>query len=496
MVKIGSNQMVQRALSEVRQSSEDISKSVSKLSSGKRVENAHDDAASLAIGSRLKSEKIALSTSITNARQISSALQLADGAMARIQDITTRMRSLAVSAGSGHLDTADRQLLDVEYQKLASELDRIAKDTKFSGKQIVGATNEKFNVTGDFIPGQNGVINLVARQFDTNPPGKGGNGQMDFSVEYSVSAPTGTNSQSFTAPSNFNVPSTSVAQTPAIGTAPSASAVSGYNVPSSSASTNPVTTSYSNYGQPTAFSFTIDGVEATNTNNSVQFTQTINANDLTSLGTPNASIDNGMILRFSDPTVAGAISDYTEENAEIILTLGDDFALNPQPALIVNPPTAVIPPTTFTYNSEFSIGEDEEGGFTDLTTKVGSGISPTDDHISVLSLGATLETLALVGHDIKTAANADLAMLAIDMARDFIMENRAELGSGASRMEYAARNLSTTIENTEAARSRITDLDVAREVTRFTSQQIKIQSGLAITAQASDLQRVALQLFT
>lgn len=87
-------------------------------------------------------------------------------------------------------------------------------------------------------------------------------------------------------------------------------------------------------------------------------------------------------------------------------------------------------------------------------------------------------------------------MVAIDMARDFIMENRAELGSGASRMEYAARNLATTIENTEAARSRITDLDVAREVTQFTSQQIKIQSGLAITAQASDLQRVALQLFT
>ena len=75
--------------------------SLSKLSSGSRVVSAKDDAASLAVGSRLNAEVVGLKQAAVNAGQAISMLQIADGAMAKVNDILVRMKSLAVQAGSG-----------------------------------------------------------------------------------------------------------------------------------------------------------------------------------------------------------------------------------------------------------------------------------------------------------------------------------------------------------------------------------------------------------
>ena len=81
----------------------DLTDSLSKLSSGTRVVSAKDDAASLAIGSRLMAETTALRQAQVNAGQAVSMLQVADGAMARTHDILMRLKTLAVQAGSGQL---------------------------------------------------------------------------------------------------------------------------------------------------------------------------------------------------------------------------------------------------------------------------------------------------------------------------------------------------------------------------------------------------------
>ncbi len=101
-------------------SDRDVSSSLAKLSSGSRVVSAKDDAASLAIGSRLNAEVQAQKQAMVNAGQASSMLQIADGAMAKVNDILVRMKTLAVQSGSGQLGSTERTLLDTEFQALIS----------------------------------------------------------------------------------------------------------------------------------------------------------------------------------------------------------------------------------------------------------------------------------------------------------------------------------------------------------------------------------------
>jgi flagellin len=122
------------------QSDMQATQSLAKLSAGTRVLSAKDDAAALAIGSRLSAEVQALRQASVNAGQGISMLQIADGAMARVSDILMRMKTLAVQAGSGQLSSTERGMLDTEYQNLISEIDRIASDTEFNGVKMVNGS--------------------------------------------------------------------------------------------------------------------------------------------------------------------------------------------------------------------------------------------------------------------------------------------------------------------------------------------------------------------
>ena len=136
--------------------------SVAKLSAGKRVLAAKDDAASLAIGSRLSAEVAGLKQAGVNAGQASSMLQIADGAMDKVNDILTRMKTLSVQSGSGQLSDTERGMLDTEFQSLKSEIDRIAEDTEFNGTQLVAgeiAVTTAGGVTG-------GVEGVTLRGFE------------------------------------------------------------------------------------------------------------------------------------------------------------------------------------------------------------------------------------------------------------------------------------------------------------------------------------------
>ena len=92
------------------------SNSLAKLSIGKRVVSARDDAASMAIGSRMQSEVMGLKQAVINAGQANSMLQIADGAMSTLSDILTRMKVLSIQASSGNLGATEREFLDVEFQ--------------------------------------------------------------------------------------------------------------------------------------------------------------------------------------------------------------------------------------------------------------------------------------------------------------------------------------------------------------------------------------------
>lgn len=125
-----------------------LTTALAKLSAGSRVVSARDDAASLAIGSRLNSDAQALKQAAVNAGQASSMMQIADGAMGKIGDILVRLKTLAVQAGSGQLSNAERGMLNTEYTSLVDEIDRIAGDTEFNGQSLIAYTGAVYTVRG------------------------------------------------------------------------------------------------------------------------------------------------------------------------------------------------------------------------------------------------------------------------------------------------------------------------------------------------------------
>ncbi len=115
----------------------ETTRSLTQLSSGQRVVSARDDAASMAIGSRLRAEVAALQAARVNAGQAVSMLQIAEGAMGQVDGILVRMKSLAIQAGSSQFGSVERSLIDAEFQQLLLEIDRIAQDTEFNGANLL-----------------------------------------------------------------------------------------------------------------------------------------------------------------------------------------------------------------------------------------------------------------------------------------------------------------------------------------------------------------------
>ncbi len=364
--------------------------SLAKLSAGTRVLGAKDDAAAMAVGSRLAAEVIGLKTAAVNAGQAISMLQVADGAMSQVNDVLMRMKSLAISSGSDQLSSTERAMLDTEYQALLSEIDRIAADTDFAGTQLINGSLAVANTTTKFNT-DDGIQAIVFRG--------------DFGT--------------------------------ALG--------------------NTVTASTVNYSS--------NGGVASEGNFIVV------ANGVTYTGNISTAVDDGSAL--STGTVVNLTSAGRSETIDIVLNTA--FATN----------GAAGTETIHVTGSSVAT----------FTFKVGTGNSPTADDISISVNGISTSALSVSTGDVTSKNNADTATLAVANAINDIQTYRATIGASQNRLQFAAANLATTTENTEAARSQLLDLDVAAEMSVFTSKQILVQAGVAMLAQANQLPQNLLRLF-
>ena len=119
-----------------------------RLSTGKRINGAKDDAAGLAISSRMTSQINGLATGMKNANDAVSMISVADGAMVEIGNMLQRMRELALQASNGTTSSDDRDYLNTEYQNLIAEIERIAQNTQWNGSDIlnVASNSVKYQV--------------------------------------------------------------------------------------------------------------------------------------------------------------------------------------------------------------------------------------------------------------------------------------------------------------------------------------------------------------
>jgi flagellin len=110
---------------------------LAKLSSGSRITAASDDAAGLAISTRINSDVVALQQAATNAAEATSILQIADGGASNISDILARMKAITSEAASGTTTDSSRAFIDSEFQNLLQEIDSIASGTRYSGQTLL-----------------------------------------------------------------------------------------------------------------------------------------------------------------------------------------------------------------------------------------------------------------------------------------------------------------------------------------------------------------------
>ncbi len=108
-----------------------------RLATGQRINSASDDAAGLAIGSRMTSQIRGLDAGIRNANDAISMVATADGALIEVTNMLQRMRELALQASNGTTTSADRSYLSAEYANLLAEIDRIAENTQWNGNTIL-----------------------------------------------------------------------------------------------------------------------------------------------------------------------------------------------------------------------------------------------------------------------------------------------------------------------------------------------------------------------
>lgn len=123
-----------------------MNKSLEKLSSGQRINRAGDDAAGLAISENLKAQIKGLGQAERNAEDGISLVQIAEGALGEVSNILIRLRELGVQAASDTIGSTERKFLNVEFEQLTSEVDRIANSTEFNRVPLLNGTGAVFDI--------------------------------------------------------------------------------------------------------------------------------------------------------------------------------------------------------------------------------------------------------------------------------------------------------------------------------------------------------------
>lgn len=475
-------------------SSNALSTSLERLSSGSRINSAKDDAAGLQIANRLTSQISGLGVAVKNANDGISISQTAEGALQESTNILQRMRDLSLQAANGSNGSSERQALQSEVAQLQQELNRIADTTSFGGQKLLnGDFGTKLFQVGSQANETIGVsINsaraneIGANQYDvSNATGEFGSivdgtgaDTVPVSVvtggDLTITGPAGSDTVTVAAGASAEDYATAV------------NSASGATGVSADARTGVKLSGLTVAG---TYNFTLNGESISAVVGSQDdlraLATSINAKSGASgvtatLDDNNASIilidESGKDIEigdFDDPANGGgAITltalDYSgEEISGATTTLTEETALDS---------ARIVGNVRVTSSSSFQLQGDDDSLTDGANTSVTATLSSVDDI------------------DISTQSGAQNAISVIDAAIAGIDANRASLGAVQNRFDSTISNLQNIAENASAARSRIQDTDYAAESANLAKNQIMQQAGTAMLAQANQLPQAVLSL--
>ena len=162
MAAVNTNISASTAQNALGKNERSINTAMERLSTGKRINGAKDDAAGLAISSRMTSQIRGLEVGMKNAGDAISMISVADGAMVEVGNMLQRMRELALQASNGTTTSADRDYLNTEYGNLITEIERIADNTQWNGSAILNVASNSVTYQVGANGGQTIAVDFAA----------------------------------------------------------------------------------------------------------------------------------------------------------------------------------------------------------------------------------------------------------------------------------------------------------------------------------------------
>lgn len=491
----------------LQSSSNALSTSMQRLSTGSRINSAKDDAAGLQISNRMTSQINGLGVAVRNANDGISIAQTAEGALQQSTNILQRMRDLSLQSANGTNDATDRKALQKEVSSLQAELNRIAETTTFGGRKVLDGsfTNVDFQVganaretigvsvssaaaadLGTFaVKASSGAASALAKAV-TGETNTAGNGVTEGTI--TITGPEGS------------------ATTDTIGDGASAKDVAAaVNAKESEtgvkaeAQTKAV---ISGLGGTGTVGFTLQGKDGSSENISAHVSD---KSDLSSLrDAVNAKTEKtGITAQIDDQ---GALTLISKDGHNIGI---ENLAISSVVAPAADATAALANIKSYDYDgtvkSNVNLARVDVGGTETVTDSVLVSGDVRFNSLSGFTLRGSVDTVindaamesgkeSVASIDIGSVEGAQKAISVIDSALSQIDNTRSSLGAVQNRFENTIANLQNIGENVSAARGRIQDTDFAAETATLSKNQILQQAGTAILAQAKQLPQAVLSL--
>ena len=455
-----------------------LSKSTEKLSSGYKINRAADDAAGLSISEKMRKQIRGLDQASTNAEDGISAVQTAEGALNEVHSMLQRMNELAVQSANGTNSESDRTAIQNEIDQLTTEIDRVSETTKF---------NETYLLKGDK--------------------------SLDKKYTYSYGTATKTKVGNATANAAANGLSYTFTGAP-IANLKTSEIQDEENELLMSLRDQGVKIEAS-YDNAETFTLSLTGDAANkftlSSKDNVTFTITDKNNN--ELGTIKVTDGSALTTKGEKKSATVIASSITAaQGANTAKYYDKDGNSIPENALsnyftttangIAAKPDA--PKLYDAVGNEVAIGDVDLDAIAslqdltaDLTVKLHVGADATANNqisINIASMSAKglgVNGLKVDGTDDTNALNA---IDTIKQSIQIVSDQRSALGAVQNRLEHTIANLDNVVENTTSAESRIRDTDMAEEMVNYSKNSILQQAGQSMLAQANQANQGVLSL--
>ena len=472
---INTNMAAITAQNNLSKSQSSLSTSLQRLSSGLRINSAADDAAGMAIASRMSSQINGLDQAARNANDGISLTQTASGAMNTIADNLQTMRSLAVQSSNASATASDRVSINNEIQQLSAEIQRVATTTNFNGTTLLDGS---FNAQNFQVGANTGNTITVASVGDMQTS------QLGSAGTTFAAATTGGATTAALAAGDLTLNGVQVGASQ-LGAGPGQSTASAYAI---AAAINAV--AGSSGVNATANATTVAGVAAT-----ASAAVPVNANSgFTINGVAVGAIAGGGSAAGQGANVAAAINLVASQTGvkatadastgAVSLSAADGRDI----AIATNGTYA-----TLTADTGLTGGVTTHGTVTLSSTSAtgivqGGALAASAGFLNAgqaIVAVATANVSSIAAMNTLTASSSASAITTIDGALATVNTAMGQLGALQNRFTSAVSNMQTAVQNLTASRSRIQDTDFAATTGMLTRSQILQQAGTAMLAQAN-----------